>query len=289
MHATPRELVVAHVVSQQAGCRRRREHHASCGWLPGPLRGVLRRLDDLERAAVGMFGRLRSDEVLHRRGERVGRAALQVRAAERRRTCRCRRAPRSRPAPRRRCAARSRRARRTRPPGSAMVLIEPVASPGGGQVDRVPQQGVAVRTPRTASRSPVVTHRDRNSSGWCRPWTGRTGSAGRRPCGPGVTPLAESVVGLVELEVHVRRAGRLLHPVPEQVQEFVAAVVLQVDAEVLQVALVRRDAAVDDGRNGVSSLVPLPNESSLAPLGCVRLPGLGDVRPVDRRRRRRRP
>ena len=53
---------------------------------------------------------------------------------------------------------------------------------------------------------------------------------------------------LVELEVHVGGAGRVLHPGPVQVEESGARGALLVNAEELQVALVRRDTAVDDRR-----------------------------------------
>ena len=64
----------------------------------------------------------------------------------------------------------------------------------------------------------------------------------------GVTPLAAHAGRLVELEVHVRRAARLLDPLPREVQEVLSLDVLVRDVEPGQVALVVRDRAVDHRR-----------------------------------------
>ena len=64
---------------------------------------------------------------------------------------------------------------------------------------------------------------------------------------------------LVELEVQVRRPARVLHPPPEHVQETLpGGVRLQVDPEVREVALVRRDAAGYDRRDRRVLLGALP-------------------------------
>ena len=71
---------------------------------------------------------------------------------------------------------------------------------------------------------------------------------------------------------------------PVEVQEAVSSAFL-VDAEELQVALVRRDAAVTTDGTAVSSFVPCPNELSLVPDARSARRTLGDGRPVDRRTR----
>ena len=214
------------------------------------------------------FERRRGDEVLQRRGERVRGSALQVGAAERR-----------------------------APVGAAREGVEvDLGLAEGARRDRSEPVGLRRRNRRGVDRP----------GGVARPRSGWSSSTSRAPCSTpgssaglpacrssakeqqrvgaalarsywisrspavrtGVTPLAEMVLGLVELEVHIRRAAWLLHPVPEQVQEPGARRRrLEVDAEVEQVALVRGDAAVTTLGTAVSSFVPLPKESSFAPLG----------------------
>ena len=81
----------------------------------------------------------------------------------------------------------------------------------------------------------------------------------------GVTPFDDVCRRLVELEVHVRRPrtdpGRC---VQKRCRNFPACRLLLVDAEGLQVALVRRDRTVDHGRNRRVLLRP-PDRTSRHP------------------------
>jgi hypothetical protein len=96
--------------------------------------------------------------------------------------------------------------------------------------------------------------------------------------------VGRQLIGLVEFEVHVRRAVRLLHSTPEQVQEAIAwPVVFEVDAEVEQVALLVRDLPAHYGRDGRVLLRALAERVVVRAGGCVGLACFGDAGPVDRR------
>ena len=165
-----------------------------------------------------MFDRDRRNEVLDRRRERVRRAALEVRRLKR-----STRAGADDAQSRSICASPKVRAEMAPNPSESAAVI-------GRRVDRA--LGVARRVrltcdPSTAAscrlalaRWPVSPTRQ-EQTGLAPPWD-RSYWISRSPAvRTGVTPLAEACLRLVELEVHVRRAGRLLDPAPGQVQEVV--------------------------------------------------------------------
>jgi hypothetical protein len=177
------------------------------------------------------------------------------------------------------------------PSAIAEVLIDPVASRASVRLMRLPQHGNELLETQSAveaasfryggSNVESVSQNATNRTGVVPPlersyWMSRSPSVRRR--------VVAGVHGrLVELEVHVRRAGGVLDAGPVEMDEVLRRGLLAIDPEGLQVALVRRDAAVDLRRDG-GVLLGAVAERVVAGAGReVVLAGLGDVRPVQRR------
>ena len=155
-------------------------------------------------------------------------------------------------------------------PGIGTLLIEPVATPSRRQVDLRVQHGSALFASHWAG-APVVTQRDSHRVGLVPPRDRSYWISASPSLRTGVTPLDDSCAGLVELEVHVRRAVRLLDATPEQVEEAAGRGVLRGRRRVGQVALLRRDAAVHD-RSGRACPPSCPARTSRRPRRTVGRP-----------------
>ena len=228
----------------------------------------------------------RRDEVLQRRRERVRRAALQVGAAERRALSAAagegvevelRLAER---AGRDGCPSPSDSAGRDRRGVDRAGRVAAAVQVGL----RSPQHGgefAASHCDEAGRWSPIGTA---NRTGFVPPcersyWISRSPAVRT-----GVTPLPEIVSDwLNSKSMFVVPCGSCTR-CQNRFRKPAAGAGLEVDAEVQQVALVRRDAAVDDRRDWRVLLRALTERVVSRSGGQVRSAALGDVCPVDRRR-----